>query len=519
MPVTIFSGRMKYRDENGDYQNLEAIKGDPGDPGDPTELIDDTAGEGDTDKTWSADKLDSEFSSQNSAITLTQGMIADAELSSTATSAHAKNTVFRLNNKLLMALSAIAVGDTITTTGGTPNAVEVTLAESFPHDVQIDGTSILTDGVANIPYCSTTTPGLAKFSSTSGFIVGANGGVFLDPATSTDAKAGTSTYNGIVPKTQHASVFYGLSKAAGVDLKDETVTLGTYPTGSKTAIKSMLGVVDPTVTDVQVNGTSVVSQGVANVPIASSSAFGTVKVTDGSGTGITFNSENQLRVYEAYLSQIKAGSDSTRPIVPERQHQAVFYGLAKASGDTTQSSSSNAVGTYTADALVKIQKMLNIYEAPWELICEDEVTNATEADVTINVDSNGDSFELTDIRGLIWFPTQNNEAKCDAGSVQFFNGSTMVTYASIDKKTVSANATKCGAYFWIDQKDGMITTLSSGWHNSSVMGQVRIVMRMERSDIACPWKIMPETAITSIKIPKITGTYAYWVYGKRKWRT
>lgn len=69
MPVTIFSGRMKYRDENGDYQNLEAIKGDKGDPGDPTELIDDTAGEGDTDKTWSADKLDSEFSAQNSALT------------------------------------------------------------------------------------------------------------------------------------------------------------------------------------------------------------------------------------------------------------------------------------------------------------------------------------------------------------------------------------------------------------------------------------------------------------------
>lgn len=30
--------------------------GDPGSPGDPTELIDDTAGEGDTDKAWSASK-------------------------------------------------------------------------------------------------------------------------------------------------------------------------------------------------------------------------------------------------------------------------------------------------------------------------------------------------------------------------------------------------------------------------------------------------------------------------------
>jgi len=43
-------------------------KGDTGDPGDPTELIDDTAGEGDTDLTWSADKLDEEFTDVLTAI-------------------------------------------------------------------------------------------------------------------------------------------------------------------------------------------------------------------------------------------------------------------------------------------------------------------------------------------------------------------------------------------------------------------------------------------------------------------
>ncbi len=42
--------------------------GDPGSPGDPTELIDDTAGEGDTGKTWSADKLDDQFGGVLTAI-------------------------------------------------------------------------------------------------------------------------------------------------------------------------------------------------------------------------------------------------------------------------------------------------------------------------------------------------------------------------------------------------------------------------------------------------------------------
>ena len=37
----------------------------------------------------------------------------------------------------------------------------------------------------------------------------------------------------------------------------------------------------------------------------------------------------------------------------------MFYGLAKAAGDATQSASSNAVGTYTEDAKSAISEMLN----------------------------------------------------------------------------------------------------------------------------------------------------------------
>lgn len=117
------------------------------------------------------------------------------------------------------------------------------------------------------------------------------------------------------------------------------------------------------VSDVQVNETSVVSSGVANIPIASSSNPGVVKITSNSdNSGILIDNNNNLLLSYAISSTIKAGSSMYRPIVPNYQHHAVFYGLAKAAGDSTQSSSSNSVGTYTESAKSAISQMLDAPE-------------------------------------------------------------------------------------------------------------------------------------------------------------
>lgn len=113
--------------------------------------------------------------------------------------------------------------------------------------------------------------------------------------------------------------------------------------------------------DVMVNGTSVVSNGVANIPKASSSVLGTVRTNTGYGTGINGNGE--LFLMAAADSSIKTGTNQYTPITATKQHQSVFYGLAKASGDTTQSQSDNAVGTYTTEAKTAIQTMLGIPDA------------------------------------------------------------------------------------------------------------------------------------------------------------
>ena len=142
------------------------------------------------------------------------------------------------------------------------------------------------------------------------------------------------------------------------------------------------------VQDVQVNGSSILSNGIANVPIASGSVFGTIKV----GNGLTLSSE-KLVVNPATSALIKQETATYTPITPIRQHESTFYGLAKAAGDTSQSESSNAVGTYTEEAKRKIAGML---EPQFRLIKEIAITEET-AIIYVNTDSNGDSFLLNEI--------------------------------------------------------------------------------------------------------------------------
>ena len=111
------------------------------------------------------------------------------------------------------------------------------------------------------------------------------------------------------------------------------------------------------VTDVQVDGTSVLGQdGIADVPSATTDNYGVVLI----GNGLQISpSTGKLMTNPAISTQVKTGTESFRQITPNVQHQSVFYGLAKAAGDTTQASSSNAVGTYTETAQSKIHEMLD----------------------------------------------------------------------------------------------------------------------------------------------------------------
>ena len=91
---------------------------------------------------------------------------------------------------------------------------------------------------------------------------------------------------------------------------------------------------------------------------ATDSTAGLVKINMG-GLRLIDN-EGRISIYPAWSDLVKGGVNEYFPIVPNSQHAAAFYGLAKAAGDSTQASSSNAVGTYTSAAKTAIQTMLGV---------------------------------------------------------------------------------------------------------------------------------------------------------------
>ena len=147
------------------------------------------------------------------------------------------------------------------------------------------------------------------------------------------------------------------------------------------------------VQDVQVNGTSVLVDGVANVPIGTSSINGVVHTSTSEGIEVT--AAGSLRIHQASDTQIKTGTHGYKPITPAKQHTSAFYGLAKAAGDTTQSQSSNAVGTYTDAAKVAIQKMLGVYRG-WELIADVTVSEDSQI-FDVDTDISGQPFTLSNM--------------------------------------------------------------------------------------------------------------------------
>ena len=224
-------------------------------------------------------------------------------------------------------------------------------------------------------------------------------------------RAGLGAYTFITAAKQHMSTFFGLAKAAGDTTQIlSTNPIGTYTNEAKTAIRTMLGVATPAdiptnvsaftndagyltqhqdisgkanvadlatvatsgsyedlsnkptipavpVQDVQVDGSSIISNGIANIPIASSSVPGVVQLGES-----LIASSNKLYVNLASSNQIKTATSNYATVPVSRQHESIFYGLAKAAGDITQAASNNAIGTYTMNAQTAIKIMLGVQE-------------------------------------------------------------------------------------------------------------------------------------------------------------
>ena len=111
------------------------------------------------------------------------------------------------------------------------------------NDVQINGSSILNNGVANVPVGSNSVYGVFKTSSLYG-INHTNGVLRIKLAADNTLKNGIDQYDPVVSKNANVATFYGLAKAAGHDEKNSTLPVGQYTEEAKTAIRTMLGLED-----------------------------------------------------------------------------------------------------------------------------------------------------------------------------------------------------------------------------------------------------------------------------------
>lgn len=174
-------------------------------------------------------------------------------------------------------------------------------------------------------------------------------------------KQGTTTAN--ISNGQDGSP--GHPGTDGTDGVSPTVTVTDITGGHRITITDATGahsfdVMDGqdgqcSIQDVQVAGTSVVTDGVAEIPIASGSNFGTVLVDRNRGVGI-----NDGKLYAVCCStgEAKGGTNSINPVSASVQHYSAFYGLAKAAG-SDEKNSTLPVGQYTDAAKSAIHEMLN----------------------------------------------------------------------------------------------------------------------------------------------------------------
>lgn len=316
----------------------------------------------------------------------------------------------------------LITNETLTVNGQTitynDNDIYVTPQAEPVTDVRVAGTSITNDGIANIPYGA----GLNTAEAYGLRILNDSGSIRIVNPGDDEFKVGIRMGKPIAPGQQHLATFYGLAKAAGHDEASSTEPLGTYTPEAKGAIQKMLGVSDLIATeennliaskayavgdiftangklykataaiavdvaiipavegeeimganceetsvgegfphDVQVNGVSIVSNGIANVPRASVTQDGVVRIA---GYGLKWGSSglsNYVVIDKASDDSIKQSSTTNYglyyPIVPANQHQAAFYGLAKAAG-ADEKNSTLPVGQYTDTAKAAIRSMI-----------------------------------------------------------------------------------------------------------------------------------------------------------------
>lgn len=231
----------------------------------------------------------------------------------------------------------------------------------------------VTDGYIIIPEAGTTF-GLVKVSS--GYGIGITSTGVLQTISASEAAISQKADGNyvITPSNLNFAIKYGLGEYNGTAFDDTqkqtarntigaSAVSGTY-SGTDWQTLTIDGVTKNlpsgggggTITDVQVNETSVVVGGVANVPIAGNGVLGVVKISTDYGVGIM--PTGSLYADVANDNEIAAKNKEYKPITPTHLDKAVMEGLGNNSLTWTDQYKTNARNTIGASRKI----MVTIYE-------------------------------------------------------------------------------------------------------------------------------------------------------------
>lgn len=202
-------------------------------------------------------------------------------------------------------------------------------------------------------------------------------------------------------------------------------------------IQSALGYAP--VRDVQVAGSSVLVDGVANAPIASETNYGVVKVFDWGGTRIDEN--KRLCVFQSSINHI-AKRESRTVIVPENLDYAVKAAMCDGKG-----------AAWTADEQKAARDRMGIDKA-YELI--EEITLAEESRIDRSTELDGSPYNFAVIMLRAEFPASE---KTDNIYIVYHIGNNNQQIASYFLSPYKADAVKYGySKIWVEN-----SRYRSGW--------------------------------------------------------
>lgn len=219
----------------------------------------------------------------------------------------------------------------------------------------------------------------------------------------------------------------------------------------------------------------------------------------------------------ATSAQVKAGTETGHPVTPSVQHNAVFYGLAKLAG-VDLALSSNAVGTFPDDAKIAIQKMLGIYDAPWELIANGTVTNAATEDIEVTLDNNNTAFQLTDVFVyVVVSATESAASYGDYGKVRYYYTDNNYEETLAGNMSVAVGASDRIFYAGIERQNGATRRFSTTNNSHGNNGNIAYFATNNASSQLLPFTINDKRYYNKIVFRQILGKVTYRIYGKRRW--